>query len=130
MWPWRILASHYDRRNRRMQAGDLVIFDVGCEVDTYASDIGRTFPVSGRFDAEQKKILEMVTGVADAIIAATGPGTTFGELKDVALAALPKDHHKYMQTSSFFGHHIGLDVGDLSLLEQPLEAGMVFTVEP
>ena len=130
LWPWRILASHYDRRNRRMQAGDLVIFDVGCEVDHYSSDVGRTFPVAGRFDAEQKKILEMVTGVADAIIAATRPGTTFGELKEIALAALPEEHRKYMQTGSFFGHHIGLDVGDPSLLEQPLEAGMVFTVEP
>ncbi|PHN92279.1 hypothetical protein CSC80_15030 [Maribacter sp. 6B07] len=47
-WPWRILATHYNRRNRIMQNGDLVIFDVGCEYEQYVSDIGRTFPVSGK----------------------------------------------------------------------------------
>ncbi|MEQ9591102.1 MAG: Xaa-Pro peptidase family protein, partial [Cyclobacteriaceae bacterium] len=47
MWPWRILAAHYERRNRAMQDGELVIFDVGCEYNNYVSDMGRTFPVSG-----------------------------------------------------------------------------------
>ncbi len=61
-----------------MQAGDLVIFDVGCELDDYSSDVGRTFPVFGTFGPEQKQILEMVTAVADAVIAATRPGTSHG----------------------------------------------------
>ena len=41
LWPWRILASHYDRRNRKMESGDLVIFDVGCEYNYYSSDVGK-----------------------------------------------------------------------------------------
>lgn len=130
LWPWRILASHYDRRNRSLRPGELVIFDVGCELDYYASDIGRTFPVSGRFSAEQKRTLEMATAVADAVLAAVRPGATFAELTRVAIEATPEGERKYMQTGSFFGHHIGLAVGDPSLLEAPLEAGMVFTVEP
>ena len=130
LWPWRILAAHYDRRNRSMKDGELVIFDVGCELDHYSSDIGRTFPVSGRFDAEQKRLIEMVRKISDTVIEAAGPGLTLAELQQVAESAIPDEERKYMQTGLFFGHHIGLAVGDPSLAEAKLEPGMVFTVEP
>lgn len=130
LWPWRVLASHYDRRNRAMHDGELVILDVGCEVDHYVSDVGRTFPVSGRFGAAQRAVLEMEVGVADAIIAAVRPGVTLAELQAVAHAAIPEDHRPYMQAGLFFGHHIGLSTGDPALADVPLEPGMVFTVEP
>jgi Xaa-Pro aminopeptidase len=130
LWPWRVLASHYNRRNRAMEAGDLVIFDVGCELDGYVSDVGRTLPVSGSFSTEQREILEMVTGIADAIIAAIEPGVTFHELREVAQHAIPPEHRQYMMVGSFYGHHLGLSTGDPSLLDAPLEPGMIFTVEP
>ena len=130
LWPWRILATHNDRRNRTMHDGDLVIFDVGTELNHYVSDVGRTFPVSGRFTEEQRRILEMEVAVADAIIAAIRPGITLAELTEVALASLPEEEHPYMQTGSFFGHHIGLNTGDPNLLDAPLAPGMIFTVEP
>jgi Xaa-Pro aminopeptidase len=130
LWPWRVLATHYDRRNRMLQAGEIVIFDVGCEVDYYVSDLGRTFPVWGRFTDQQRRAVDLVTAVSDAILAAVRPGTTLPELQRVALAAIPEGEHRHMQTGSFFGHHLGLDSGDPSLLEAPLEPGMVFTVEP
>ncbi len=130
LWPWRILAAHYDRRNRAMFSGELVIFDVGCEVDYYVSDVGRTFPVSGRFTPAQREILAMEVAVADAIIAAVRPGVTFAALQAEADLAIPAEHRPYMQTGLFFGHHIGLATGDPSLEEAPLEPGMVFTVEP
>ncbi len=130
LWPWRILASHYDRRNRKMESGDLVIFDVGCEYDYYSSDVGRTFPVSGKFTAEQRSILEMEVSVSDAIIAAIKPGMTFADLKKVAFAAIPDNEEQYMQVGLFHGHHIGLDTGDPNLSDVPLEPGMIFTVEP
>ena len=130
LWPWRILAAHNDRRNRPMHDGDLVIFDVGTELDHYVSDVGRTFPVSGRFTPAQRRTLAMTTAVSDAIIAAVRPGITLAELTEVARAAIPPDERKYMQTGSFFGHHIGLNVGDPSLLDEPLAPGMIFTVEP
>ncbi len=130
LWPWRVLASHYDRRNRVMQDGDLVIFDVGCELDGYVSDVGRTFPVSGAFSDRQREILEMVTGIADTIIAAIRPGVTFSELTVRAQRAIPSAHRAYMQTGSFYGHHLGLATGDPSLRDAPLEPGMIFTVEP
>ena len=130
LWPWRILAAHYDRRNRAMQAGELVILDVGCEVDGYVSDVGRTFPVSGSFSDIQRAKLDVSNRVADAIIAAVRPGTTLRDLTAVAYEAIPDDEEAYMQTPSFFGHHIGMSVGDPALLDEPLAPGMVFTVEP
>ncbi len=130
LWPWRILAAQYDRRNRAMHDGELVIFDVGCEVDHYVSDVGRTFPVSGTFSDAQRWILEMEVAVADAIIAAVRPGVTFAELQRVAEAAIPEGQRRFMQARLFFGHHIGLSVSDPALTDLPLAPGMVFTVEP
>jgi len=130
LWPWSILAAHYDRRNRSMESDELVILDVGCEVDGYVSDVGRTFPVGGRFTEIQREKLMVSTRAADAIIAAVRPGVTLRELTAVAYEAIPDDEERYMQTASYFGHHIGMSAGDPALLDVPLEEGMVFTVEP
>lgn len=130
LWPWRILGAQYDRRNRRLADGELVIFDVGCELDFYASDVGRTFPVTGRFSPEQRRVLAMEVAVADAIIAAVRPGVTVSDLAAVARERTPGDERPYMQAAGHFGHHIGLSAGDPSLDEVPLAPGMVLTVEP
>ena len=130
LWPWRILAAHYNRRNRPMESDELVILDVGCEVNGYVSDVGRTFPVGGAFTPEQREKLLLSTGVADAIIAAVRPGVTLRDLTEVAYEAIPDEEEPYMQTPSYFGHHIGLSAGDPYILDAPLEAGMIFTVEP
>ena len=130
LWPWRVLASHYDRRNRNMEDDELIILDVGCEVDGYISDVGRTFPVSGTFTPLQREKLLVSTAAADAIIAAVRPGITLLELTEIAYAAIPDDEEQYMQTPSFFGHHIGMSAEDPALLDEPLAPGMVFTVEP
>lgn len=130
LWPWRVLAANYDRRNRVMRAGELVVFDVGTELDYYVSDVGRTFPVSGRFTKTQKEKLEMVASVSDAVLAATRPGVTLADLKEVALAKIPEKERAYMQAGGFYGHHIGLSSSDPALTDAPLEPGMIFTVEP
>ena len=130
LWPWRILATHNDRRNRRMRNGELVIFDVGCELHGYVSDTGRTFPVSGRFTDEQRAILTMEVAVSDAIMAAMRPGVTLADVQQVAERAIPADARAYMQTGSFFGHHLGLSSADPSVDDVPLAPGMVITVEP
>ena len=130
LWPWRILATHYNRRNRTLENGDLVIFDVGCEYNNYVSDVGRTFPVSGKFSGKQKEILNMQVEIADAIIAYIKPGITFSDLRAFTDEIIPKEAKKYMQASLFFGHHLGLSTLDPNLPEATLEAGMIFTVEP
>lgn len=130
LWPWRILATHYNRRNRIMENGDLVIFDVGCEYNQYVSDVGRTFPVSGKFSDRQKEILEMEVGVANQIIDFIKPGITFYDIKKLTDRIIPADAKKYMQVGLFFGHHLGLSTGDPNLSAIALQPGMIFTVEP
>lgn len=130
LWPWRILATHYDRRNRTMRDGELVVFDVGCELEGYVSDTGRTFPVSGRFSPEQRDILAMDVRVSDALIAALRPGVTLLEVRRAVQATIPAEARPYMQTGSFFGHHIGMSSSDPALDDVPLAPGMIVTVEP
>ncbi len=130
LWPWRILATHYNRRNRILENGDLVIFDVGCEYENYVSDVGRTFPVSGKFSNTQKEILEMEIGIADQIIAFIKPGITFSDIRQLTDSIIPGDAKKYMQVGLYFGHHLGLSTGDPNLSGARLQPGMIFTVEP
>lgn len=130
LWPWRILATHYNRRNRILEDGDLVIFDVGCEYQQYVSDIGRTFPVSGKFSDKQKEILIMETKIADKIINFLKPDITFNDIKALTDSIIPAAAKKYMQVGLYFGHHLGLSTGDPSLSNATLQPGMIFTVEP
>ncbi len=130
LWPWRILATHYNRRNRVMEAGELVIFDVGCEYEQYVSDVGRTFPVSGKFSDRQKEILKMEVSIAEQIIAFIKPGITFSDIRQLTDSIIPAEAKQYMQVGLFFGHHLGLNTGDPNLPEAKLAPGMIFTVEP
>ena len=130
LWPWRILATHYNRRNRVMEKGDLVILDVGCEYNQYVSDVGRTFPVSGKFTKTQRDILQMEVKVADQIIEFIKPGISFYDIKKLTDQIIPQEAQKYMQVGLFFGHHLGLSTGDPNIPSAVLQPGMVFTVEP
>lgn len=86
--------------------------------------------MGGTFSDLQREKLMVSTQAADAIIAAVRPGVTLRELTAIAYEAIPDAEEQYMQTPSYFGHHIGLSSGDPALLDVPLEEGMVFTVEP
>lgn len=130
LFPWRILAAHYDRRNRVMRSGEIVVFDVGCEADHYGSDVGRTLPVGGRFNLDQRRVLAMEVAAADAMIAAIRPGATLAGVQAAGLARVPAEERVFMQAPLYFGHHLGLSAGDPSLYEAPLEPGMILTVEP
>lgn len=130
LWPWRILATHYNRRNRTLKVGEMVVFDVGCEYNQYVSDVGRTFPVSGSFSKRQKEILVMETGIADQIVDFLKPGISFNDIKKLTDEIIPSDAKKYMQVGLFFGHHLGLSTGDPALMNATLQPGMIFTVEP
>ncbi len=130
LWPWRILGAHYDRRNRVLATGDLVIYDVGCELDHYVSDVGRTFPVGETFTPRQRELIDMVKRVSDAVIAAARPGATLADLQRAAEQTIPERERPHMQAPLYFGHHLGLDSGDPSLPDVVLAAGMIFTIEP
>ncbi len=79
---------HYRAGDAELRDGDLVLIDAGCELDSYASDITRTFPVNGKFSAPQKTLYEIVLASQQAAIDATGPGKLFTDGHDAALKVL------------------------------------------
>ncbi len=143
---------HHRRNDRQMQEGDLLLIDAGCEYGYYASDVTRTFPVSGTFSAAQRALYQVVLDAQLASIAATKPGAT---LTDVHMASvrvltqglithgliegpldevIEKERFKpyYMHRTS---HWLGMDVHDVGdyyadKKPRPLEPGFVLTVEP
>ncbi len=128
---------HYDKNRRRMEAGDLVVIDIGAEYGYYTADITRTVPVSGTFTPRQRAVYDLVLGAQQAAIAAVRPGTTVQRLEQVA-----RDHLR-AHSGSLCGrvtcdryfvhglsHWLGMDVHDVGRIDTPLAAGMVLTIEP
>jgi len=143
---------HYRRNNRVMNDGELLLIDAGCELDYYASDVTRTFPVNGRFSPEQRQIYDIVLEAQDRAIDKAKAGATLDEVHLasaevitrglIALGlvegpledALKEQRYKtyYMHKCS---HWLGMDVHDVGAYyragkARPLEPGMVLTVEP
>jgi Xaa-Pro aminopeptidase len=143
---------HYRRNNRRIEPGELLLIDAGCEYDYYASDITRTFPVSGQFTRAQREIYEIVLNAQLASVEATRPEATIEEVHLASLRvitdglirlgliegplelALEEQRYKrfFMHKTS---HFLGMDVHDVGSYfvqgkPRPLAAGMVITIEP
>ena len=143
---------HYLENTRRMEDGDLLLIDAGCEYGYQASDITRTFPVNGRFTAPQRAIYDIVLRAQLAGIAAAKAGQRYEAIHDaarrvlteglVALGLLPcgvEDSLAMHHYREFYmhgtGHWLGMDVHDVGDYRirggsRDLEPGMVFTVEP
>jgi len=151
---------HYNANNRRMQDGELVLIDAGCELDGYASDITRTFPVNGRFTPPQRALYELVLAAQDAAFAAIAPGQPYSAFHEAALRVLvegmldlgliarsrfsnaddaiaEKAHVPFYMHGT--GHWLGMDVHDVGSYRdlaapgkpsRPLVPGMTLTVEP
>jgi len=156
---WPIVAGganacvlHYVFNNAPLAAGDLLLIDAGCELDGYASDVTRTFPVSGRYSGPQREVYEIVLAAQLAAIGEARAGKRWNEPHDAAVrvlaqgmldlkllsgsldAALEKETYKrfYMHRT---GHWLGLDVHDAGEYKRggewrTLEPGMSLTVEP
>jgi Xaa-Pro aminopeptidase len=143
---------HYVANDARMGDGELLLIDAGCEVDGYASDITRTFPVNGRFSGAQRAVYELVLASQAAAIEKVKAGHGWNEPHDAAVRVLAqgmldlkllsgsldevleKETYKrfYMHRT---GHWLGLDVHDAgeykrSGLWRTLAPGMALTVEP
>ncbi|HEV2862525.1 MAG TPA: Xaa-Pro peptidase family protein [Pyrinomonadaceae bacterium] len=125
---------HYERNDRQMQAGDVVLMDYGADYDYYTSDITRTWPVSGAFTPEQEKMYRCILEARDRVIAAIKPGVTVKQLQDVSEAVYKKHGFlpQFMQLGRYVGHHVGLSVHDVGseAVDQPFRPGVVFNVEP
>ena len=143
---------HHRRNDRRIDAGELVLIDAGCEYGYYASDVTRTFPVGRDFSREQQAIYELVLQAQLEGIAATRPGANLDEIHKgsvelitrglVGLGLLSGEPEKLIETGAykrFFmhrtSHWLGMDVHDVGAYyvngsPRQLEPGMVLTVEP
>jgi Xaa-Pro aminopeptidase len=143
---------HWEKNNRQMKEGEVLLNDSGAEYGMYASDVTRTYPVSGRFSAEQKAIYEIVLDAQKKAMALIKPGLPHAEIEKtcarvqteglVKLGLLSGDVEKLVQSSGYrrftvhgVSHWVGLDVHDAGKYAfggQPraLEPGMVFTIEP
>ena len=143
---------HYRENDAPLRDGDLLLIDAGCELDCYASDITRTFPVSGRFSAEQKAIYQLVLDAQLAAIAAVAPGQHWNRAHEVSvevitaglveLGLLSGEVSELIASEAYkpfymhrAGHWLGMDVHDVGDYKaggewRPLEPGMLLTVEP
>jgi Xaa-Pro aminopeptidase len=120
---------HWVRNDRRLAPGDLVVVDAGAEYGRYASDVTRTYPVSGTFTEEQARAYRAVYQAQEDIFAAIKPGVSMADLQKVAEASLKKAG--YLEAFIHgFGHFVGLDVHDAGRYDLPLPVGAIFTVEP
>lgn len=143
---------HYIENSAPLKEGDLVLIDAGCELECYAADITRTFPVSGKFSDEQRALYEVVLAAQYAAIDAVRPGNHWNHPHEAALKvltqglldlglltgsldqALEEEAYKpfFMHRT---GHWLGLDVHDVGDYKvggawRQLEPGMALTVEP
>jgi len=123
------VVLHYNANRRKMDQGEIIVIDAAASCGGYASDITRSLPIGGKFNDRQKQVYEVVLGSLKAATAALRPGVTLAEM--TALAKKYMDDHgglgKYFVHG--IGHHVGLDVHDLSTTE-PLQSGAVVTLEP
>ena len=128
------MVLHYSANNRQMLDGEVVYMDYGADYEYYTSDITRTWPVSGRFTPEQEKMYRCILEARDAIIAAMKPGVTIKQLQEVAGTVYEKHGFgkEFQALGRYIGHTIGISVHDVDPPDRnrPLEAGVVFNVEP
>ncbi len=120
---------HWDKNSRILRDGDLVVVDAAAEYGRYASDVTRTYPVSGHFTAEQAKVYRAVYQAQEDVFAAIKPGVSMADLQHVAEESLRRAGY-LADFIHGFGHFVGLDVHDAGDMERPVPVGAVFTVEP
>jgi len=143
---------HYVENSESLKDGDLVLIDAGAELECYAADISRTFPVNGKYSKEQRILYEIVLTAQLAAIEQVKPGNHWNDPHEAAIKVvtqglidvgilkgklksnIEKETYKdfYMHRT---GHWLGMDVHDVGDYKvddewRVLEPGMVLTVEP
>jgi Xaa-Pro aminopeptidase len=140
---------HYVENNQQCKSGDLILLDVGAEYANYSSDMTRTIPVSGRYSKRQKSVYNAVLKVKNEVTKMLVPGTDWAqyhvevgklmtsELLSLGLldkADVKNENPDWPAYKKYFmhgtSHHMGLDTHDYGILTEPMQANMVFTVEP
>lgn len=140
---------HYSKNQSKLNDGDLLLFDIGCEYENYSSDLSRTIPVNGRFTPRQKDCYEAVLRVMKEITKLYRPGGTIQEVNDTTYRLMEEEmiklglftaadvkcqdpqkplYRRYLMHG--MSHHIGLDVHDSVDKFVPFKPGMILTCEP
>lgn len=122
-------SLHYAHGNAVIGAGDLVLIDAAAAVGTYACDITRTFPASGRFTAAQRADHDLVLAAQDAAARLLKPGVIHEDMTEAANAVFRKAG-RIDEFTHGLGHFVGLDVHDAGDYTRPIPAGAVITIEP
>ncbi|HET6248180.1 MAG TPA: Xaa-Pro peptidase family protein [Tepidisphaeraceae bacterium] len=119
---------HYMENTQPLEAGDLLVIDSGCALNNYTSDVTRTYPVGGKFSAEQKEVYNVVLSAQLAAIRASKPGAKMSDVDAAARQVIEKAGF-----GDYFihgiGHQLGMEVHDVTP-DGPLKPGMVITIEP
>ena len=133
---------HYNRNRKQVEAGDLVVVDIGAEYSYYAADVTRTYPASGRFTPRQREVYELVLEAQRRCAESVKPGKTYlqslTQLAHEVFAASKlraKDERGTERTMDHFfihatSHYLGMDVHDVGDPGRPLQPGDVLTIEP
>ncbi len=139
---------HYTENNRVCKDGDILLMDFGAEYGNYAADLSRSIPVNGQFNPRQKAVYKSVLHVMKEATQMLVPGISLedyhkevGKMMESELLSLNlisktdiKNQRDIPAYKKYFmhgtSHHLGLDVHDLSDRYAPIQAGMIFTVEP
>ena len=136
----RATCLHYVSNDTDLTDGELLLVDHGAMKNLYCADITRTIPVSGRYTARQRELMEMVLEIQAKAIELLRPGKLHREWNDEVLEAYKEimlrrgEIKEPEEISDFYyhgiGHHLGLDTHDECVSSIPIAPGMVFTVEP
>ncbi|HET9529884.1 MAG TPA: Xaa-Pro peptidase family protein, partial [Blastocatellia bacterium] len=129
---------HYNENRKKIEAGDLVVVDIGAEYSYYTADITRTYPASGKFTERQRQIYQLVLAAQRAAEAAFKPGeSTIGQLNRAAVQVMKSSPLRDKAGNTLdryfihgLGHWLGMDVHDVGDYGKPIPAGAVFTIEP
>ena len=127
---------HYNENKDFLKNGQLVVVDIGAQLDCYCADLTRTYPVSGSFTKRQKEVYNVVLECHDYIAGLAKPGMWLNNSQkpDQSLHHLAKKFFEQRGYGKYFihgiGHFLGIDVHDVGDSQQPLQDGDVFTIEP
>jgi len=129
---------HYNSNRKKIEAGDLIVVDIGAEYSYYTADITRTYPASGKFTPRQREIYQLVLDAQRAAERAFKPGqTTMNQLKQVVIDFIKASPLRDKQGNTLeryfihgLGHWLGMDVHDVGDYSKPIPAGSVITIEP
>ena len=140
---------HYIENNNQCKEGELILMDVGAQYANYSSDLTRMVPVSGKFTERQKEVYNAVLRVKDYAASKLVAGALWADYQADAAKVMQEElvglglitredianedpawpaYKKYFMHG--FSHHMGLDTHDYGILTEPMQAGMIFTIEP